>query len=223
VISEMGPPDFRPLDEWGHDALWVDNLHHALHVALTQERDGYYADFDGSIGAIAAELARPQGCRIVASAQNHDQVGNRATGDRLPPEKLRIAEAVVLFSRSTPLLFQGEEHAERQPFQFFTDHVDPAIAAATREGRRREFAGFAGFEGEVPDPQARETFERSRLSRANGRRHRDELARLLRLRAELPDELEIVRVDEAARVLELRRGHAVLVADFANETVELQA
>ena len=221
VISEMGPPDFRPLDVWHHDALWVDSLHHALHVALTGEREGYYAGFDGSMRSIAEELCRPQRERIVTCAQNHDQVGNRALGDRLPPAKLRVAESVVLFSPYTPLLFQGEEHAERRPFQFFTDHIDPAIADATREGRRREFAAFTGFGSEVPDPQDPRTFERSRLARENGEAHREALAELLRLRRELPDEL-VVRADDDARVLELRRGDTTLVADFASETVEVR-
>jgi len=219
VISEMGPPDFRPLEEWGHDAMWLDSLHHALHVALTGEQDGYYADFDGSMSGIAAELSRPEGSRIVACAQNHDQVGNRAVGDRLPPAKRRVAAAVVLFSLCTPLLFQGEEYGETAPFQYFTDHSDPFIASATREGRRREFAHFAGFSGDVPDPQDAVTFERSRLEPAAP----EELyVRLLRLRKELPRALEI-SVDEAARTLELRRGRATLRADFANETVELDA
>jgi maltooligosyltrehalose trehalohydrolase len=187
-------------------------------VALTGERDGYYQHFDGSLAAIAAELERPERERLVVCAQNHDQVGNRAIGDRLPPPKRRVAAAVVLFSPLTPLLFQGEEYGEEAPFRFFTDHIDPLIADATREGRRREFAHFAGFSGEVPDPQARESFERSRLTP----REPEELyRRLLRLRRELPRELE-VSFDEAARTLELRRGGATLRADFANETVELR-
>ena len=219
VISEMCLPDFRPLRDWGHDAMWLDSLHHALHVALTGEQDGYYADFDGSMSRLAAELSRPEGPRIVACAQNHDQVGNRAVGDRLPPAKRRVAAAVVLFSLYTPLLFQGEEYGEAAPFQYFTDHEDPFFANATREGRRREFGHFAGFSGEIPDPQAVATFERSRLQPAAP----EELyARLLRLRRELPRELEIA-VDEAARTLELRRGRVTLHADFANETVELKS
>jgi maltooligosyltrehalose trehalohydrolase len=218
VVSEMGPADFRPLEEWGHDAMWLDNLHHALHVALTGERDGYYAEFDGSLAQVAAELRRPQGARIVAAAQNHDQVGNRAIGDRLPDAKRRLASAVVLFSTFTPLLFQGEEYGETAPFQFFTDHIDPFIADATREGRRREFQHFAGFRGEVPDPQEPATFERSRLRP----REPEPLYReLLRLRRELPRELE-VEVDEEARTLTLRCGRATLRADFGNETVELR-
>ncbi len=150
------------------------------------------------------------------AAQNHDQVGNRASGDRLPPDAHRVALAVVLFSLQTPLLFMGEEHDERAPFQFFTDHVDPAIAEATREGRRREFEGFAAFSGEeVPDPQAPETFERSRIAHASP----DPFYReLLALRRELPRELEVTA---AGRRLTLRRGDATLVADFDARTVEL--
>ncbi|HWL32325.1 MAG TPA: alpha-amylase family glycosyl hydrolase [Gaiellaceae bacterium] len=219
VISEMGAPDFRPLADWGHDAMWLDSLHHALHVALTGESDGYYADFDGSMARIAAELARPEGPRIVAAAQNHDQVGNRALGDRLPEAKRRLAAAVVLFSAFTPLLFQGEEYGERAPFRFFTDHIDPFIADATREGRRREFRHFAGFGGEVPDPQHVDSFALSKLS---PREPEPLYVDLLRLRRELPRELEVA-FDEDARTLVLRRGRATLRADFANETVELQA
>jgi maltooligosyltrehalose trehalohydrolase len=220
VISEMGPDDFRPLREWGHDAMWLDNLHHALHVALTGERDGYYRGFDGSMTQIARELERAEGAQLVVCAQNHDQVGNRAVGDRLPPERLRVAQAVVLFSPFTPLLFQGEEYRESRPFQYFTDHIDPSIAEATREGRRREFSGFAGFSAaEVPDPQAVETFERSRLDPQPP----DPLvARLLSLRRELPRELD-VSFDEDARTLELRRGRARLGVDFRALEVDLDA
>jgi maltooligosyltrehalose trehalohydrolase len=218
VVSEMGPPNFRPLDDWGHDAMWLDSLHHALHVALTGEQDGYYADFDGSMAQIAEELRRPQGPRIVAAAQNHDQVGNRAIGDRLPDPKRRVAAAVVLFSNFTPLLFQGEEYGEQAPFQYFTDHIDSFIAEATREGRRREFQHFAGFSGEVPDPQDPDCFRRSRLTPREPERLYVEL---LRLRRELPRELEI-EADESARTLTIRRGRATLRADFANETVDLR-
>jgi maltooligosyltrehalose trehalohydrolase len=218
VISEMALPDFRPLRQWGHDAMWLDSLHHTLHVALTGERDGYYAGFDGSMAEIAAELARAEGPQLVVAAQNHDQVGNRALGDRLPPAKRRLAAAVVLFSTFTPLVFQGEEYGEEAPFRFFTDHIDPFIADATREGRRREFQRFAGFAGEVPDPQASESFELSKLTPGEPE---DLYVRLLRLRRELPRELEI-DADEDERTLTLRRGPATLRADFARETVDLR-
>ncbi|HEU5476908.1 MAG TPA: alpha-amylase family glycosyl hydrolase [Gaiellaceae bacterium] len=219
VISEMELGDWRPIEEWGHDAQWFDATHHELHVLLTGERDGYYASF-GSVERLAEEL---RGCgrdprRFVVCAQNHDQVGNRALGDRLPEEALRVAAAVTLFSACTPLLFMGEEYFEQAPFQFFTDHIDPAIAAATREGRRREFADFAAFDAdEVPDPQALETFLRSKLRP----REPDPLYReLLALRRELPRDLE-AEADEKAKVLRLRRGGATLVADFGNRRVEL--
>ena len=217
VISEMGPADFTPLREWGHDAMWLDNLHHALHVALTGEQDGYYGDFDGSMAQIARELERPEGAQLVVCAQNHDQVGNRALGDRLPLAQLRVAQAVVLFSPYTPLLFQGEEYGEAAPFQFFTDHIDPAIAEATRQGRKREFERFRAFVQEVPDPQALATFERSKLEPLPPDPF---LAELLRLRRELPRELA-VSYDERDRTLELRRGSATLHVDFTSAEVRL--
>ena len=218
VISEMQIGDWRPIEEWGHDAQWFDATHHELHVLLTGEQDGYYAGY-GSVSSLAEDLAGrghdPR--RLVVCAQNHDQVGNRARGDRLPKDALRVAAAVTLFAPCTPLLFMGEEWFEPAPFQFFTDHVDPAITEATREGRRREFAEFAGFSGEeVPDPQALETFLRSKLHP----REPDPLYReLLALRRELPRELE-AEADDEARILRLRRGNATLVADFGNLRVE---
>ena len=164
IVSEMGYADFTPLDEWGHDAMWLDNLHHELHVALTGEREGYYAEH-GSPEGLVRELTRPRPERLVVAAQNHDQVGNRAIGDRLPPDAHRVALAVVLFSTFTPLLFMGEEHDETAPFQFFTDHIDPGIAEATRDGRKREFEAFASFSARTsPTRRALETFERSRIS-----------------------------------------------------------
>ena len=216
VISEMGPDDFRPLVDWGHDAMWLDNLHHELHVLLTDEREGYYASF-GSMDGLACELTRAHPERLVVCAQNHDQVGNRAYGDRLPPEAHRVALAVVLFSANTPLLLMGEEADESAPFRFFTDHIDPFVADATREGRKREFAAFTSFSGEaIPDPQSLETFEASKL----GGGPVDPLyAELLRLRSELPREL---RVEVDGRRLTMRRGEAALVADFDARTVELR-
>jgi maltooligosyltrehalose trehalohydrolase len=215
LISEMGSDDFRPLEEWGHDAMWLDNLHHELHVLLTDEHEGYYERF-GSMAGLARELTRPDPQRLIVCAQNHDQVGNRAAGDRLPPDAHRVALSIVLFSLNTPLLFMGEEHDEAAPFQFFTDHIDPSIADATREGRRREFAAFGSFSAEeVPDPQALETFARSRISHSAPDPF---YAELIGLRRELPRTLE---VSTEGRVLTLRRGQATLVADFDRKTVEL--
>jgi maltooligosyltrehalose trehalohydrolase len=215
LVSEMNLSDFAPLEQWGHDAMWHDALHHELHVLLTGEREGYYAEF-GTMDGLVRELTRPQRERLVVCAQNHDQVGNRALGDRLPPDAHRVALAVVLFSLNTPLLFMGEEYDEETPFQFFTDHIDPAIARATREGRRREFAAFESFSGRpLPDPQAEGTFARSRLAR----RVADPLyRRLLQLRGELPRTLE---VSADGRVLTLRRRPGTLRADFDARTVEL--
>jgi maltooligosyltrehalose trehalohydrolase len=214
--------DWRPIEEWGHDAQWADSAHHGLHVQLTGERDGYYAEF-GDAAKLAADLvgAGHDPRKQVLFAQDHDQVGNRALGDRLPPDALRVAAACVLFSPEIPLLFMGEEYGERNPFQFFTDHIDPAIAEATREGRKREFESFSAFAGtDIPDPQADETFLRSKLDRS----HADEETRafytdLIRLRRELPRRTATEADD---RSLTLRRGDVELHADFAARTVELR-
>jgi maltooligosyltrehalose trehalohydrolase len=221
VISEMEIDDWRPIDEWGHDAQWADRSHHELHVLLTGEREGYYERF-GSLDGLVEDLLgrghRPE--QLIVCAQNHDQVGNRAVGDRLPPEALRVAAAVTLFSTCTPMLFQGEEYGERNPFQFFTDHIDPFIADATREGRRKEFEKFSAFSGEdVPDPQAEETFERSKLSWDVDEGHRTLYRRLLELHRKLPRKLD---ASSEGSVLKLRRGHVELVADFDAKTVELR-
>jgi maltooligosyltrehalose trehalohydrolase len=221
VISEIEVDNWKPIDEWGHDAQWSDRAHHELHVLLTGERDGYYGGH-GSVRSLARDLQGgdhdPR--RVVVCAQNHDQVGNRALGDRLPPAALRVAAAVTLFSPCTPLLFMGEEYLEERPFQFFTDHIDPAIAEATRTGRRQEFEAFASFGGaDVPDPQALETFLRSKLDPSEP----DPLyRRLLELHRTLPRELEIVEADEAAGRLHLRRGTTDLVADFRAKQVEIR-
>jgi maltooligosyltrehalose trehalohydrolase len=220
VTSEMETGDLRPIAEWGHDAQWADELHHEVHVLLTGERDGYYADY-GSLEGLAAQVQRRPAERLVVCSQNHDQVGNRAFGDRPRPEELRLRAAVTLFAPQTPLLFQGEEYGEQHPFLFFTDHIDPAIADATREGRRREFAAFAAFAGEeVPDPQAPETFERSKLDPSSGD---DDLRafyrELLALRRDLPKEVS-TSVDGS--VLRVRRGDVELVADFGALTAELR-
>jgi maltooligosyltrehalose trehalohydrolase len=221
LISEMEIGDWRPIEEWGHNAQWADAAHHGLHVQLTGERDGYYAEF-GDTGKLADDLlgAGHDPRRQVIFAQNHDQVGNRAIGDRLPPDALRVAAGCVLFSQPLPLLFMGEEYGETNPFQFFTDHIDPAIAEATREGRKNEFKAFSSFAGEdIPDPQAEETFLRSKLDRSHANEEtRAFYAELIRLRRDLPREVE---ASAGERSLTLRRGGVVLHADFATRTVEL--
>lgn len=190
VIAESDLNDVRviaPPEEGGHglDAQWNDDFHHALHARLTGERDGYYQDF-GRLDQLAAAMrdgfvytgqrsayrrrrhgsvsrGRPPS-QFVVFAQNHDQVGNRARGDRLstliPFDALKVAAAAVLLAPNIPLLFMGEEYGERAPFLYFTDHGDPALVEAVRRGRRAEFAAF-GWAGDIPDPQDPETFARS--------------------------------------------------------------
>ena len=127
--------------------------------------DGTYSSFRHRRFGARAEDVPPE--RFVVFSANHDQVGNRAFGDRLPVETRPLAALCTLLSPFTPMLFQGDEHGEQAPFQFFSDHIDEDIATATREGRRREFAAFAEFRGrEVPDPQDPATFEASKLTRS---------------------------------------------------------
>jgi maltooligosyltrehalose trehalohydrolase len=178
----------RAVGGYGMDAQWSDDFHHALHAALTGERVGYYADF-GSIAQLGKALRQAfvyDGCysehrrrrhgrtpvgipatRFLEYLQDHDQVGNRARGERssmlLSPGLLKVAAALVLLGPSVPMLFQGEEWAASTPFQYFTDHDDPELGRAVTEGRRREFASFGWDPEEVPDPQDPETFRRSKL------------------------------------------------------------
>ncbi len=188
--SDANDPRFlRPASQGGYglDAQWSDDFHHAVHVALTGERHGYYQDFHHT-GAVAKALAqrfvndgrhspyrrrrhgRPAldipADRFVVCVQNHDQVGNRARGERLSVlvtrDALRLAAAILLLPPYVPLLFMGEEYGETAPFLYFVSHTDDALMAAVREGRRKEFAAFA-WTGEVPDPGAEATFDASKL------------------------------------------------------------
>jgi maltooligosyltrehalose trehalohydrolase len=163
--------------------------------------------------------------RFVVFSADHDQVGNRAIGDRLPVQARPLAAFCALLSPFTPMLFMGEEYGERAPFQFFTDHIDPDIADATREGRRREFASFAEFSGEeVPDPQDPATYERSKLTRDGEPAGLRELhARLLRARREWlpPGEADAIDFDERAGWLAVRRGECTLLANFARVHVHV--
>ncbi|HET6548995.1 MAG TPA: malto-oligosyltrehalose trehalohydrolase, partial [Solirubrobacter sp.] len=251
VIAESGLNDPKvvrmpELGGYGCDAAWADDFHHALRVLLTGETEGWYGEFD-SMALLAKAFRRPHvhdgtysefrkrrfGApaddvppeRFVVFSANHDQVGNRALGDRLPLEARPLAAFCTLLSPFTPMLFQGEEYGERAPFQFFTDHIDAVIADATREGRRREFASFAEFSGaEVPDPQDPATFERSKLTRDGEPDGLRELhAALLRARRELlpagdPDE---IAYDERAGWLAVRRGEHTLLANFARTPVHV--
>ena len=212
----------------GLDGWWFDAFHHAIHAALTGERGGYYAPF-GSIGAIATALsshgeARALGHDWVVCIQNHDQIGNRALGERLghlvTPGQLRVAAALLFFSPYVPLIFQGEEWGASTPFQYFTDHESEELAAAVRDGRRAEHAALVGGAEHVPDPQDPATFTRSRLDWGERERepHRSILAwyrELIALRARLRGRPEVLEVDEAARRLVIRRGDLTLLADLA--------
>jgi len=217
ITSEMETGDLRPIEEWGHDAQWADELHHELHVLLTGETEGYYAEY-GSVAGLARQYERTPPERLIVCSQNHDQVGNRAVGDRPAAKHGPLAAICLLFAPQTPLLFMGQEYGERSPFQFFTDHIDPEIAEATRQGRRQEFADFASFSGEeVPDPQAEETFLASKLSREGSDDLRELYRELLRLRRTLPKEVETEH-DEQERWLLVRRGPVELLANFSDET-----
>jgi maltooligosyltrehalose trehalohydrolase len=241
VIAESNLNDprlVRPADRGGYglDAAWSDDFHHALHTLLTGERVRYYEDFGGLedlalawtdgfayAGRYSRYRRRRHGApardvpaeRFIVCAQNHDQVGNRALGERLSAligfEPLKLAAGVLLLSPFVPLLFMGEEYGETAPFLYFTDHGDPALAAAVREGRRAEYP-----EAGAPDPQSPETFERSRLTRTLARepRHHALLGlytALIRLRKTVPalaalskTELD-VRVVGGGRIMVARR------------------
>jgi maltooligosyltrehalose trehalohydrolase len=251
VIAESGLNDPRVMrgrerGGYGCDGAWADDFHHALRTLVTDEREGYYAEF-GRLAQLAKALQRPhvhdgtyssfRGRRFGAPAfdvpperfvvfdQNHDQVGNRAFGDRLPRPARALAAFVTLLSPFTPMLFMGEEYGEEAPFQFFCDHIDPEIAEATRAGRRREFAAFASFGHEIPDPQALETFERSRLTRVRDEGLAALYSELLELRRQIPEGTEAtdVRFDEDARWLRLRRGALELVCNFSGRPAALPA
>jgi maltooligosyltrehalose trehalohydrolase len=191
--SDLNDPRVvRPREAGGYgiDAQWSDDFHHALFTVLHMEEGiGYYEDF-GSLAKLVKSLTqifvydgeyslyrrrhhgRPvhglPAHRFLGFIQNHDQVGNRATGDRLPQivgmDCAKVAAGIVLTAPFVPLLFQGEEYAASTPFLYFADHEDPEMAKAVSAGRKKEFAAFGFGEAEIPDPEARETFERSKLN-----------------------------------------------------------
>jgi maltooligosyltrehalose trehalohydrolase len=248
VVAESGlndPVVMRDRDRggWGCDAAWADDFHHSLRTLITEERDGYYADF-GRVGQLAKAFHRPHvddgnysrfrrrrfGApagdlppeRFVVFSQDHDQVGNRAYGDRMPAAARPLAAFCTLLSPFVPMLFMGEEYGELAPFQFFSDHIDEEIAVATREGRRQEFASFAQFGGEIPDPEDEATFQRSKLTRRRdaglARLYTDLIAARRRLPAGDPDE---IAYDEQARWLTVRRGGWDLVCNFGSGPVSV--
>jgi maltooligosyltrehalose trehalohydrolase len=226
LVAESNENDVRYLRPraaggFGFDGVWADDFHHAVRAALCGDREGWFANYDGSIEEVAATLSRgflfegqvepatgrrrgtpardvPWGS-FVYCIQNHDQVGNRAFGDRITSTAsradIRAASLVLLLLPQVPLLFQGQEYFASTPFQYFTDHK-PALGRLVTEGRRREFARFAAFSdsalrGAIPDPQDPRTFARSKLNWHEaafgiGRLALDLHRALLRLRREDP-------------------------------------
>jgi maltooligosyltrehalose trehalohydrolase len=244
---------------YGLAGQWSDDFHHAVHAAVTGERQGYYCDF-GSLAALAKTMtrvffhdggwssfrgrshgrpvdpARVSAPQFVGYLQDHDQVGNRATGDRisagLPAGLLRVAAGLVLTAPFTPMLFMGEEWGASTPWQYFTDHTDPALARAVADGRRTEFAAHGWDAADIPDPQDEATFLRSKLDWSEPGRlpHREllgwyrELIALRRARPELTDpRLDATRADydEAARWLLVCRGPLRIAANLAPDSRRL--
>ena len=248
----------------GLDGVWADDFHHAVRVTLTGERDGYYAAYEPGVESIARAInsgwiyqgqptpltGLPRGkpaphldaSAFVYCIQNHDQVGNRALGERLDAavsiDAYRMASALLLFLPMTPLLFMGQEWAASTPFLYFTDH-EPELGAKVSAGRREEFKRFRAFADpeareRIPDPQDRETFERSRLrweERAQGE-HARTLAlyrELLSLRRHDPvlrvSTREGLRAEAEGSVLRVTRAlggeERVLVANFSDGRAEL--
>jgi maltooligosyltrehalose trehalohydrolase len=256
--SDLNDPRMvEPVSEggFGMTAQWSDDFHHALHTLLTGERAGYYVDF-GSLATFAKTLtqvflhdgsystfrgrdwgrpvdpARHHGHTFLAYTSNHDQVGNRALGDRphLTPGQLAIAAALVITSPYTPMLFMGEEWGASTPWRFFTDHSEPELAGAVRSGRRHEFAQHGWDADTIPDPQDPATWKASVLdwSELSAEPHsrllgwyRDLLA--LRARSEdlRNDRLDSVQIDydEAGDWLVIRRGGLQVVANLTPSTL----
>jgi maltooligosyltrehalose trehalohydrolase len=241
----------REAGGYGLDAQWNDDFHHALHTILTGENHGYLDDF-GSIAQLAKALTRGfvydgtfsksrgrrhgapviglPAHRFIAFLQNHDQIGNRALGERLGHlvtiDQLKLAAAVLMTAPFVPMLFQGEEWNASSPFQYFTDHQDKDLAESVRKGRKAEFAHFVANAPEVPDPQDQNTFERSKLDWNERERgtHREILEwyrQLIRLRRCSPDfhngklDPDAVTFDEAKRWMCISRGRAVVVCNIS--------
>ena len=245
---------------YGLNAQWSDDFHHAVHAAITGERQGYYCDF-GSLATLAktytrvffhdgswsefrgrthgrqVDVFRLPAHRFLGYLQNHDQIGNRATGDRiavtLPADLVKVAAGLVLTSPYTPMLFMGEEWGADTPWQYFTDHIEPWLAEAVAEGRKAEFDSHGwGEEIDVPDPQDKQSFLRSKLDWTQLDRDPylgilawyQELIALRRARPELTDpRLERVRTDfdEDARWIMVSRGRLRIAANLGSQPARL--
>lgn len=237
---------------WGLDAIWADDLHHQLRVALAGDREGYYGDFTGSLEDTAKTLADgwyyqgqhsqytggPRGtdpCSVqprhfVVCLQNHDQVGNRALGERLHHQideaSWRAASTLLLLAPQTPLLFMGQEWGATSPFLYFTDHEAELGQLVTR-GRRKEFADFSAFadpaaRANIPDPQAETTFRRSRLPWLERTREpHASILRLYRALLKLRRDLELGRLERSQYRVRGREGELVLVIDRPHRPIIL--
>ncbi|HUZ43601.1 MAG TPA: malto-oligosyltrehalose trehalohydrolase [Acidimicrobiales bacterium] len=242
----------RAAGGFGMDAQWSDDFHHALHAVLTGETSGYYADF-GTMQDLATALQRAfvydgrhshhrgrrhgrrpdglAGWSFLGYLQNHDQIGNRAMGERsralMSVGRLKVAAALVLCSPFVPMLFQGEEWGASTPFQYFTAHPDPELGRAVSEGRRSEFESFGWEPEDVPDPQDPATFLRSKLDWSELTRpphaellawHRQLIA-LRRRRPELTDgRLDRVEIHHGPDWLSCRRGGVLVAMNIGDET-----
>jgi maltooligosyltrehalose trehalohydrolase len=251
----------REAGGYGLDAQWSDDFHHALHVALTGETAGYYADFaplsalakvcergffhDGTWSSfrgrdhgVPIDTARVPTWRLVVCSQNHDQVGNRARGDRLTEhlddDQLACAALLTLCGPFTPMLFMGEEWAASTPFQFFTGHADPDLGRVTAEGRIEEFERMGWDPADVPHPQDHATYERSKLrwdELETGRHARllEAYRRLVQLRRTLPELTDpsftslTATADEETRLFTLRRGGLLIAVNFGDADVSVDA
>ncbi|GAA3121073.1 malto-oligosyltrehalose trehalohydrolase [Streptosporangium carneum] len=235
----------REAGGYGLAAAWNDDVHHALHVAVTGERHGYYDDFAGALakvltagyyhdGTYSSFRGRSHGrparhvpaYRFVCSAQNHDQIGNRATGDRMPSEALRLAAGLLLTSPFTPMLFMGEEWGASTPFLFFTDHVEPQLREGEGDRRRREFVGhgYDDWAEKAPDPGEESTFLRSKLDWDEldddaHRAHLDWYRALIALRRAHPEltdpRLDRVKVEYGETWLVVHRGTLRVAANLS--------
>jgi maltooligosyltrehalose trehalohydrolase len=244
----------REAGGFGIDAQWSDDFHHALFTILNpNDRTGYYADF-GSLAQLAKALertfvydgiystyrrrihGRPTGAlsqhRFLGYIQTHDQVGNRAVGDRISHiagvERARIAAAIFLLGPFVPMLFQGEEWAASSPFQYFADHNDPELARLVSEGRKSEFSAFGWDPKLIPDPESPATFEASKLKweEVNDRAHAEMLEwyrALIRLRRSTPclNDGTIgsahVTYDERAKWIRMERGTITLICNLGEQ------
>jgi maltooligosyltrehalose trehalohydrolase len=259
--SDLNDPRIVKAEEaggYGLDAQWSDDFHHALFAAISGERAGYYADF-GSLAQLAKslrcvfvydgnyseyrgrnhgrEVVGLSGHRFVGFVQNHDQVGNRAQGERVSHEagvgRAKIAAALVLTAPFVPMLFQGEEFGATAPFLYFTDYDDPELGRMISEGRKKEFVAFGWAPDQIPDPQDEQTFLQSKLNwaeiteephRSLLQWHKD-LISLRRNQTKLTDgnlNAVNVRFDEDAQWLVLERGDLRVACNLGQAPVAVE-